>query len=174
MGNTGGATAQGRTTEKKPHRVGDELAGSGFAASRLQRRFAAVIEQFSARLGASVPWACQDWAAFKAAYRFLGNPRVSEAEILAGHFEATRDRTPAGDSMVRANSCFRRWASGANATLKTLRHRRQQRRFACGFRILSRGLQQLRETQNAASSAPLRGSSRRYGPVPGRRRWGRG
>ncbi len=100
MGNTGGAAAQGRTTEKKPHRVGDEVAGSGFADPRLQRRFAAVTEQFSARLGASVPWACQDWAAVKAAYRFLSNPRVSEAEILAGHFEATRDRIPAGDSMV--------------------------------------------------------------------------
>ncbi|HVA89338.1 MAG TPA: transposase DNA-binding-containing protein, partial [Chloroflexota bacterium] len=50
--------------------------------------------------GPAFPGACQDWAAVKAAYRFLSNPRVSEAEILAGHFEATRDRIPAGDSMV--------------------------------------------------------------------------
>ena len=60
-----------------------------------------MVEPFAAGLGASVPWwACQDWAAVKAAYRFLSNPRVSKAEILAGHFEATRDRIPAGDSMV--------------------------------------------------------------------------
>ncbi len=101
MGNTGGAAAQGSTTETKPHCVGDEVAGSGFGDPRLQRRFAAVIEQFSARLGASVPWACQDWAAVNAAYRFLSDPRVSEAEMLAGHFEATRDCIPAGDSMPR-------------------------------------------------------------------------
>ena len=29
---------------------------------------------------------CQDWANTKAAYRFLSNDRVSEADILAGHF----------------------------------------------------------------------------------------
>jgi hypothetical protein len=38
---------------------------------------------------------CQDWANTKAAYRFLDNDRVSEAEILAGHFHATRDRAKA-------------------------------------------------------------------------------
>ena len=38
---------------------------------------------------------CQDWANTKAAYRFLDNERVSETEILAGHFQATRDRTAA-------------------------------------------------------------------------------
>ena len=43
---------------------------------------------------------CQDWANTKAAYRFLDNDRVSEAEILAGHFEATRDRFAASDGPV--------------------------------------------------------------------------
>ncbi|MFA9479326.1 transposase DNA-binding-containing protein [Phycisphaerales bacterium AB-hyl4] len=37
--------------------------------------------------------ACQDWAATKAAYRFLDNPRVDESAILAGHFQATRARS---------------------------------------------------------------------------------
>lgn len=36
--------------------------------------------------------ACQDRASTKAAYRFFSNPRVSEREILGGHFEATRAR----------------------------------------------------------------------------------
>ena len=36
--------------------------------------------------------ACQDWASTKAAYRFFSNERVSEQEILSGHFQATRDR----------------------------------------------------------------------------------
>jgi hypothetical protein len=34
----------------------------------------------------------QDWANAKAAYRFFGNDRVSEANILAGHFASTRER----------------------------------------------------------------------------------
>src|SRR3984885_8928565 len=36
--------------------------------------------------------ACQDWANTKAAYRFFGNDRISEANILAGHFASTRER----------------------------------------------------------------------------------
>jgi hypothetical protein len=43
-------------------------------------------------VGAATPWACQDWANTKAAYRFFGNTRVSEANILAGHFRSTRER----------------------------------------------------------------------------------
>lgn len=39
-------------------------------------------------------------AATKAAYRFLSNDRVSDAEILAGHFQATRDRFVAHDGPV--------------------------------------------------------------------------
>lgn len=42
----------------------------------------------------------QDWANTKAAYRFLDNDRVSEAQILAGHFEATRERCDATDDTV--------------------------------------------------------------------------
>jgi hypothetical protein len=37
---------------------------------------------------ATTPWASQDWAAVKAAYRFFSNGRVSKAVILAGHFLA--------------------------------------------------------------------------------------
>ena len=38
---------------------------------------------------------CQDWANTKAAYRFLSNEHVSEANILAGHFKATQERIAA-------------------------------------------------------------------------------
>jgi hypothetical protein len=51
-------------------------------------------------MGASIPYACQDWAAVKAAYRFLSNPRVTEAGILAGHFEATRARARAAPGTI--------------------------------------------------------------------------
>jgi hypothetical protein len=38
------------------------------------------------------PWSARTLANTKAAYRFLSNERVSEEGILAGHFQATRDR----------------------------------------------------------------------------------
>jgi hypothetical protein len=51
-------------------------------------------------MGQSIPLVCQDWANTKAAYRFFSNDRVSEADILAGHFQSTRDRTAATDGLV--------------------------------------------------------------------------
>lgn len=62
-----------------------ELAGSEFADERLGKRLRVRLEQMGGAVGESLPMACQDWAATKAAYRFFSNDRVSEAEILAGH-----------------------------------------------------------------------------------------
>jgi hypothetical protein len=45
--------------------------------------------------GGSIPFACQDWANTKAAYRFLDNDKVSEDQILSGHFYATAQRVAA-------------------------------------------------------------------------------
>lgn len=42
---------------------------------------------------------CQDWAAAKAAYRFFSNSRVSEEQILAGHFLSTRERIACGEEL---------------------------------------------------------------------------
>src|SRR5271169_4814023 len=72
-----------------------ELADCDFKDERLGKRFRLLLEQLSAGPGESIPLVCQDWANTKAAYRFLDNDRVNEAEILAGHFQATRDRTAA-------------------------------------------------------------------------------
>jgi len=69
-----------------------ELAGCAFADARLGQRLRKLIERMDGAIGASLPLACQDWANTKAAYRFFANDRVSEAQILAGHFQATRDR----------------------------------------------------------------------------------
>ncbi|WP_244607792.1 IS4/Tn5 family transposase DNA-binding protein [Bradyrhizobium vignae] len=52
------------------------------------------------RHGQSIPLVCQDWANTKAAYRFFSNDRVSEADILAGHFQSTRDRAAATEGLV--------------------------------------------------------------------------
>jgi hypothetical protein len=72
-----------------------ELADCVFKDKRLGARFRSFIEQLSSSPGDVIPMVCQDWANTKAAYRFLDNDRVSEAEILAGHFHATRDRAAA-------------------------------------------------------------------------------
>ena len=75
--------------------VDRELAGATFADERLGKRFRALLGQLSSSPGDAIPLVCQDWANTKAAYRFLDNERVNEADILAGHFQATRDRVAA-------------------------------------------------------------------------------
>ena len=68
-----------------------ELAGCVFVDERLGQRLRKRIERMAGAIGASLPLGCQDWANTKAVYRFFSNDRVSEAQILAGHFQATRD-----------------------------------------------------------------------------------
>jgi hypothetical protein len=51
-------------------------------------------------MGQSIPFACQDCANAKGAYRFLSNDRVNEADILAGHFQSTRDRAGAAEGLI--------------------------------------------------------------------------
>ena len=80
--------------------IDQELTGCEFADARLGKRFGTLMEQMSTGIGRTIPLACGDWAATKAAYRFLDNDRVSEAEILAGHFQATRDRFAATEGPV--------------------------------------------------------------------------
>jgi Transposase DNA-binding len=69
-----------------------EVASCAFQDVRHGKRFRTLLDQFSERIGGSIPFACQDWAGTKAAYRFLSNERVSEENILAGHFACTRQR----------------------------------------------------------------------------------
>ena len=80
--------------------LGRELAGSNFADERLGKRLRKLMELMGNAIGSTIPLACQDWANTKAAYRFFSNERVSEAEILAGHFEATRDRFAATEGPI--------------------------------------------------------------------------
>jgi hypothetical protein len=77
-----------------------ELAGCSFADERLNKRLRKLLAQIGSAMGQSIPLVCQDWANTKAAYRFFSNNRVSEADILAGHFQSTRDRTVATDGPV--------------------------------------------------------------------------
>jgi len=77
-----------------------EAAGCEFRDARLGRRFRKLLGQIGGAMGESIPLACQDWANAKAAYRFFSNDRISEADILSGHFQSTRERTLATDGPV--------------------------------------------------------------------------
>ena len=60
------------------------------------------------------PLACQDGAGTKAAYRFFANERVSEGEILGGHFRATR--------VLASGNSGRSWCS----TTRPITYRRRR------------------------------------------------
>ncbi|BBB96466.1 MULTISPECIES: IS4 family transposase [Bradyrhizobium] len=69
-----------------------EIDKTAFKDARLGQRFGELLKQIGDGMGGSIPFACQDWANTKAAYRFFANERVEEADILSGHFAATRAR----------------------------------------------------------------------------------
>lgn len=66
-----------------------------FNDARLGRRLRTLLGQLAQAPGQSLALVCEDWANTKAAYRFLSNEHVSEAQILAGHFAATQRRLAA-------------------------------------------------------------------------------
>ena len=55
--------------------IDNELMGCEFPDARHGKRLRQLLKQLSNRVGSSTPWACQDWANTKAAYRFFGNDR---------------------------------------------------------------------------------------------------
>jgi Transposase DNA-binding len=80
--------------------IDSELARCTFQDTRHGKRLRKLLEQLSENIGGTIPWACQDWANTKAAYRFFSNERVSEEEILGGHCQATRDRLEASSALI--------------------------------------------------------------------------
>ena len=59
--------------------IDNEVVRCEFEDVRHGKRLRQLLEQLSHRVGATTPWACQDWANTKAAYRFFGNERISES-----------------------------------------------------------------------------------------------
>src|SRR5271167_3811973 len=80
--------------------VDREVSGCEFRDARLGSRFRKLLAQIGGAMGQGIPLACQDWANTKAAYRFFSNERISEAEILAGHFQSTGGRFAAADGPI--------------------------------------------------------------------------
>ncbi|WP_247971078.1 IS4/Tn5 family transposase DNA-binding protein [Bradyrhizobium sp. 195] len=77
-----------------------ESSGCEFRDARLGDRFRKLLTQIGSAMGQSIPLVCHDWANTRAAYRFFSNDRVSEADILAGHFQSTRDHAAATEGLV--------------------------------------------------------------------------
>lgn len=94
------ATNLDEAGERIDHWSAGEIDETAFADIRLGRRLGEIVKRVGDHIGESVPYACDDWASTKAAYRFLSNPRVSESDILAGHFGATAKRFAASSGTV--------------------------------------------------------------------------
>ena len=67
-----------RRSTPKLHWSEGEADTAAFSDVRLGRRFAELLRRFGDRIGATIPFACPDWANTKAAYRFFANPNVEE------------------------------------------------------------------------------------------------
>src|SRR3954470_9488913 len=89
--------------------VDRELGDCTFPDRRLKARLGKLLGDLGRRIGGTVPAACQDWAATKAAYRFFSNPRVDEGVIPACHVAATASRVPAPPSRRRPWPPCRGW-----------------------------------------------------------------
>src|SRR5271170_7946632 len=87
------ATQRQESSESRSDKwIDHEVIGCQFQDVRHGKRMRQLLEQLAGNVGATTPWATQDWANTKAAYRFFGNERISESNILAGHFACTRER----------------------------------------------------------------------------------
>jgi hypothetical protein len=72
--------------------VDREVAGCKFQDERLGERFRKLLKQIGSAIGQAIPFACQDWANTKAAYRFFSNDRVDEEAAPLPRFRLTSRR----------------------------------------------------------------------------------
>ena len=97
-------TRSARGEHRRPgaaeHWTEREIDETAYKDVRLGRRFGELLKQIGDGMGESIPFACQDWANTKAAYRFFANERVEEGDILSGHFAATRARYDASEGPI--------------------------------------------------------------------------
>jgi hypothetical protein len=80
--------------------IAGEVDREAFADARHGRRLERLLAQVTGADAGSMPWACEDWAAAKAAYRYFDNERITEGMILEGHFAATARRAARQEGMV--------------------------------------------------------------------------
>jgi hypothetical protein len=59
-----------------------EIDLASFPDARLGARFRGLLKSITDHVGSPIPFACQDWAASKAAYRFFDNPEIDENVVF--------------------------------------------------------------------------------------------
>ena len=80
----------------------DEVADGNFADERLTERLRRLVGSMAKDPSLSLPKAL-DSAGLEGAYRFVSNPRVTADGILSRHFEATRTRAQAEETVLVAH-----------------------------------------------------------------------
>jgi len=70
----------------------NELSQTQFGDKRLRDRLVRITEALAAKPTSSVPEACGQWSAAKAAYRFWDSERVTPEAIRASHLRSTQER----------------------------------------------------------------------------------
>lgn len=78
-----------------------EVGHAQFGDRRLTKRLVRLVSDLSRQPEASVPQACGDWAATKAAYRFWDHGQVTPEAIRAAHRRSSLKRL-AGQETVLA------------------------------------------------------------------------
>ena len=82
--------------------LADEVANGNFRDRRLTERLRRMVIGLAKEPALSLPRAL-DEAGLEGAYRFLSNHRVTPAEILSSHYEATRRRSEAEQTVLVAH-----------------------------------------------------------------------
>ena len=80
--------------------VVEEMKTASLRDKRLNARMKMILDQLSSRPTGSIPNACGGKAETEAAYRFFDNDRVSFAEVLQPHVDATLRRIEAQASVI--------------------------------------------------------------------------
>lgn len=89
--------------DKNGFGVGDEYSRAEFGDARLTARLVRLGDALARRPEDSFPDATGSVAGLEAAYRFLGNPKVTPDRILAPHFAATALRASGCERVVVAH-----------------------------------------------------------------------
>ncbi len=72
-----------------------ELGHASLGDRRLTQRLVILASQLAANPSASIPKACGLWGQSKAAYRFFDNDKVNDNDLLAPHYQRTKERLKA-------------------------------------------------------------------------------
>ncbi len=100
-----------------PEALAGELGRAPLPDKRLNKRLRSMVESVAAMPDASFPSICAGESELEAAYRFLGNDRVTWQKLLAQHLDATVERCKAHGTVLAVHDSSYFYFQG-----DTLRH----------------------------------------------------